>query len=483
MRYKIIKPNAAFIGRHYEIERLQTLAQQDKASIVVVHGRRRAGKTELIEQCFRQRRVLKFEGIEGHNEAWQRQQVMRQLAEYTGEVSLASLKYSSWLEVFEQIARYVATGVCTLFFEELQWLADYGERFVAELKHVWDNKFRHNDKLLIVLCGSSPSFMIGKVLHSNALYNRSMHELPLLPFSLAETRQFLGSRYGEQEVMDAYLTVGGIPEYLRYIRQDSSVFLSLCKHAFIRGGFFSTERDRVFVSSLARNAHYGKIVDFLSRRKFASRTQIAAHLKADSGGSLSDLLTDLTLCGFIERLNPFNLAQASKLARFAVRDPYLQFYYKFIGPKRSSIERGAFDRAPASALASNTYYTWLGYAFERYCRSQQQALAAVLGFGAVNFSAGPFYNRATDLQAPGYQIDLVFDRSDRVFTLCEIKYLRVPATVKVADEFEKKLALFPNVRNKSIHKVLISANGADKSLAASGYFDRIVTLEDIFSMA
>jgi AAA+ ATPase superfamily predicted ATPase len=472
MRYKVIKPNAAFIGRHYEIERLQALARQDKASIIVVHGRRRAGKTELIEQCFRQRHVLKFEGIEGHNEAWQRQQVMRQLAEYTGDVSLASLVCSSWLEVFEQIARYVASGVCTLFFEELQWLADYGERFVSELKHVWDNKFRHNDKLLLVLCGSSPSFMIGKVLHSNALYNRSMHELPLLPFSLAETRQFLGSRYGEQEVMDAYLSVGGIPEYLGYIRQDSSVFLSPCQHAFIRGGFFTTERDRVFVSSLASNAHYGKIVDFLSRRKFASRTKIAAHLKTDSGGSLSDLLTDLTLCGFVERFNPFNLAQTSKLARFAVRDPYLQFYYKFIGPKRSSIERGAFDRASASALASNTY-----------CRSQQQALAAVLGFGAVNFSAGPFYNRATDLQAPGYQIDLVFDRSDRVLTLCEIKYLRVPATVKVADEFEQKLALFPNTRNKSIHKVLISANGADKTLAASGYFDRIITLKDIFSMA
>jgi uncharacterized protein len=482
MRYKIIKPNPAFIGRQYEIERLQALARQGKASIVVVHGRRRAGKTELIEQCFRQRRVLKFEGIEGHNEAWQRQRVLRQLAEYTGDISLASLICSSWLEVFEQIARYVARGVCTLFFEELQWLADYNERFVSEFKHVWDNKFRHNDKLLVVLCGSSPSFMIGKVLHSSALYNRSMHELPLLPFSLPETHQFLGPRYGDQEVMDAYLTVGGIPEYLRYIRQDSSVFLSLCQHAFTRGGFFSTERDRVFVSSLARNAHYGKIVDFLSRRKFASRMQIAGHLKSDSGGSLSDLLIDLALCGFVERFNPFNLAETSKLARFAVRDPYLQFYYKFIGPKRLSIERGAFNRSPAAALASHTYYTWLGYAFERYCRSQQQALAALLGFGAVSFSGGPFYNRATEHQAPGYQIDLVFDRSDRVFTLCEVKYLRVPATTKVAEEFEKKLALFPNPRNRSVHKVLISACGADKGLAASGYFDRIVTLQDIFEV-
>ena len=373
-------------------------------------------------------------------------------------------------------------GTWTLFFEEVQWLACYQEVFIAELKHAWDNQFRNNDRLIVVLCGSSPSFMVGKVLKSSALYNRSMHELPLAPFTLSETRQFLAGKFSHQEVMDAYLSVGGVPEYLKFLKQDSSVMLALCKSSFTSGGFFSTERDRVFVSSLAANKHYATIVETLSRRRFATRPQIAARLKIDAGGSLTSLLTDLELCGFIGRYVPFNLGANAKLARYVVRDQFLQFYYKFIAAKRGAIAQGAFDDHPESALSSDTYYIWLGFAFERYCRANAHKLAQSLGFGAVSFRAGAFYNRATEKEDSNYQIDLVFDRGDRVLSLCEIKYQRGAVTKKVIQEFETKLALFPNPGKRSIHKVLIAAQGADAAVTKSGYFDRILTLDDIFEM-
>src|SRR5688572_5854930 len=110
MQPKSIPFNPDFIGRQYERSRLQQIAAQDKASILVVHGRRRVGKTELIEQTFRDRNIIKFEGIEKTGPAYQRRRVLRQLAEYTGDLQIASLKLTTWLEVFEYIARYVATG-------------------------------------------------------------------------------------------------------------------------------------------------------------------------------------------------------------------------------------------------------------------------------------------------------------------------------------------------------------------------------------
>jgi AAA+ ATPase superfamily predicted ATPase len=477
-----IEPNPRFIGREHEIARLREIAAQNESAIIVVHGRRRVGKTELIEQVFRERNLLKFEGIEGQDEAYQRRVFMRQLAQYAGDPAIASIEFGSWLEVFEYLSRFVSKGAWTLFFEELQWLSRYDETLVSELKYVWDNKFRRNKNLLLVLCGSAPSFMIGKVLKSKALHNRSMYELPLAEFSLAETREFFSPKRSQQEIMDAYLSVGGIPEYLKYLTRDSSVFLSMCRNSFVSGGFFSAERDRVFVSSLAKNKHYGEIVDFLANRRYATRGQIAAHLQIDPGGTLSTLLTDLELCGFIQHYTPFNMSDKAKLARYAIRDKYLQFYYKFVHPKRGDIAQGSFNRAPAEALSNNAWFTWLGYAFERYCRANHRKLAAVLGFSAVSYTSGVFYSRATDREDPGYQLDLVFKRNDRVLTLCEIKYLRGPAPRSTADEFERKLMRFPGWERQSIHKVLISAHGAEPALANTGYFDRILTLGEIFAM-
>ena len=249
-----------FIGRVNECKALQTLASQnDEARLLIVYGRRRVGKTELLEHNFGERHLFKFEGIEGENEAYQRQRVLEQLARYVNEPWLAKVATKHWGQVFELIAKYTATGIATIYFEEIQWLAQYRTELIAELKYAWDNFFRKNKDLIVILCGSSPSFMIEKVVRSKALYNRSQHELALQPFSIQETAQFLEGR-GLREVMDAYLLVGGIPEYLKRIKTDSSILLSLCKQSFTPMGFFSNEYTRIFTSSLSENKHYQKII-------------------------------------------------------------------------------------------------------------------------------------------------------------------------------------------------------------------------------
>ncbi|KPA11950.1 phage related ATPase [Candidatus Magnetomorum sp. HK-1] len=78
------------------------------------------------------------------------------------------------------------------------------------------------------------------------------------------------------------------------------------------------------------------------------------------------------------------------------------------------------------------------------------------------------------------QIDLIYDRKDKVYTICEIKYQQSKVRPQVIEDFEKKLNLFPNSPKKTIHKVLITANGAEESLINMGYFDRIISFKDIF---
>lgn len=477
-----IRKNFRFIGRAPEIKFIKQATQVEEASILVVYGRRRVGKTELIEHVLHERKLLKLEGVEDGDTQAQMYRVLYQLSKALEDKYITQMKFNTWLELFDFIASKVSTGIWTLYLEEVQWLAEYKNELISDLKYVWDNTLRHNPDLLLVLCGSSPSFMQNQVVHSKALYNRSIYEINLSEFSLNEAKEFLKNR-SHREVMDAYLTVGGIPEYLKRINHHSSIQIGICEESFKKDSYFSNEKKRIFISSFATNIHYQDIVDYLSQVKFASKRDIEKYLYTGGGGNLTNVLRDLEMCGFIDRYLPFQAESKSNLVRYCISDSYLRFYFKFISPIADRIQQGDYNRAPLHALNKESYQKWLGLSFERFCRKHSQIIATIIGFSAVQYKSGAFFNRKTIKEQAGYQIDLIFDRADYVLTICEIKYTQSKTGTDVIDEFEKKLRQFPDSKGKTIEKVLITASGATEALLSSGYFDRIITLEDIFLRA
>ncbi len=475
-----VPENKRFVGRQHEVKTLDHLCGKPGSKILVVYGRRRVGKTELLEQTFRTRGLLKFEGRENRTQKQQMQFVMQQLASYADEPLLARLVVEDWVEVFKEIAERTKSGRWTVYFEEVQWLADYKTDFITALKYVWDNMFRHNQELIVILCGSSPSFMINCVVKSKALHNRSQYELPLKELNLIEASAML-KNYSQNEVFDAYLTLGGIPEYLKHFDTKQSFYLNLCKDSFVPGAFFASEYERIFTSSLASNKHYREIIAFLSRRRFATRNEIMKHLKLKSGGTLSSELLDLEVCDFIDSYTPYHLRNKSLLVRYCITDGYLQFYFRFIQPLAKAIEQGDFRSNPQEALNMSSYQQWLGYAFERFCRKFHRQIASILGFKGVKYHSGAYFSRRTHEEEPGFQIDLLFDRDDKVLTVCEVKYSQTPISSKVIDEFEKKLQALPNVNKKTIQKVLITNRGIDAGLQRRAYFDVLLQVEDFFA--
>jgi predicted AAA+ superfamily ATPase len=471
------KPKAKFIGRDAELARLNKIAQSRTAQIIVVHGRRRVGKTTLIEEAFYKRSILKFEGLENRSDAEQRQHFLEQLSVYAADTKLAKLSTSSWKEVFMILAEYIRKGMYTVYLEELQWMANYKEALISDLKYVWDNYWAHNNELLLILCGSSPSFIINAVMHSRALYNRSQHEFAIQELSLESSHKLLGTKVSKNEALDAYLLVGGIPEYLHYLKSDSSIYLSLIKESFSKAGFFVNEESRVFVSSLAKSPLYRKTIELLAKNGPCTRKQLQQKMKVKSGGTLSSLFEDLERCGFISSYAPLAYGDTGRDSKFVLIDNYLHFFYYFIENRLKEIERGEFDSNPARAITHTSYKQWLGYSLERFCLKEHRRLAEILGFGAVAYQVGPFYIRGN--KASGLQIDLMYKRKDKVLTICEIKYTEARPSRAIINQFEKKLELLPEHKRFTIQKVLISPNGASEELVNSGYFDRIVSLEQL----
>jgi hypothetical protein len=308
-----------------------------------------------------------------------------------------------------------------------------------------------------------------------------LHEIPLKPFSLSEAAQFLAQDHDPASVLQIYLSVGGIPEYLRYFQGEKSVPLALCRESFLPGGYFTSEHDRIFVSALGDRPAYRKVINFLATVRFASRKEIARALQMTSGGELSSILENLELSDLIEAYWRFGSSASSKLKRYAIKDHYLQFYGRFILPVLKEIADGTFADQPTKPLRQSAFQQWQGYGFERFVRHRQHQLAAHLGFFAVDYSAGPYFRRSDLNDGRGYQIDLVFDRADRVLTICEIKYVRAAVGVAVIDEvehkIEKMLSTNATLSKRSIQRVLIAPNGVTEGLRNRMYFDAVVGIE------
>ncbi len=469
-----------FIGRQSELEYIKKIQSSKEASILIVYGRRRTGKTKLIEETFKNRNLLKFEGLEGQSEAKQKKQFLLQMSERFKDPSIAKLKLTTWTEIFVHLFRFIEKDTVTVYLEEIQWMSNYQSDLISELKYVWDNYFKNNKKLILILCGSSPSFIINKVLHSKALYNRSLHQIHLKEFTVQETQEFL-SRPGlsPNELMDAYLSIGGIPEYLKYLKKYDSVYLGLCNESFLSRGFFTDEYSRIFTSSLSKKRLYQKTIELLSKNKKLTREQLADSLNVDSGGTFSELLQDLIDCEFIEKIVPLDANMRSTTGYYQIRDSYLQFYFKFIAPFKSKISYDHFKKDPTKALNMDTYRKWLGFSFERWCRRNSHLIADKLGFGSVEYESGAYFNRKTLNDKSGVQVDLLFKRKDRVWSICEIKYLESEVGLSVVNDFEKKLEILNIPKTVSVSKVLITASQPSKVLLNKHYFDRIVTLEDL----
>ena len=485
MRSHQIRKNPAFVGRRHEIERLDDLMRRDEATFLVVYGRRRVGKTELIEQYFRDRTVLKFEGIEPDGEDHSRTRAeqigncLKRLAHYLENPLLARVTCDTWTDFFELVNETAVKEDVVLYFEEVQWLCGYRSDFFAELKPFWDDSWRHNKKLDLVLCGSSVSFIINQFLSNRALYSRAQEEIHLKPFSFVEIAGFL-SGMGPSDLMTAQLTVGGICEYLKQIKGRGTLITSLCRRSFLPNAFFAIEFDKIFVSSLASNRNYRTIIEYLSKRKFGSVNDLEKACNVKGGGHLTDVLIDLEKCGFIQRYAPLHKGAESKLVRYSIDDEYLHFYYRFIHPIRKRIENGDYRQHPEKALNRMNLNQTLGYSFERWCRKNHALLARIMGFSGVEYESGAFFDRKSCKLAKGFQIDMMFIIKGSKIVICEIRYGAGNIRPGVQAELVAKRDLFlqsmPKYRNHTFETALITTVKGNQDTSV---FDHVITLDQI----
>ena len=203
-------PAPAFIGRQLELGQLHRLLNSGSAGIAVVYGRRRVGKTLLLEHALASRDALFFEALEDRPKKEQIGHFLYQLRQQTDPgAAPPEPRPRTWKEAFMLLLRAIEKNPIPVVLDEFQWLANYRHEIVADLKYVWDRFFSKLPGQKLLLCGSIASFMIEKVLKSKAFYGRIDVELELLPFKLAETRQMLAGRGGRMKFLKHRCSLAG----------------------------------------------------------------------------------------------------------------------------------------------------------------------------------------------------------------------------------------------------------------------------------
>ncbi|NIM17813.1 MAG: hypothetical protein GTO45_38040 [Candidatus Aminicenantes bacterium] len=359
-----------------------------------------------------------------------------------------------------------------LFLDEVQWIAVRRSKLISTIKYFWDNYWKKMNVMLI-LCGSIASFMVKRIIHSKALYGRITLEILLKGLLPHEAAKFFRNQRSKEEILKYLLVFGGVPRYLEEINLNRSFNQNINVLCFSKNSLMLSEMDKIFYSQFKEVEAYRKIVSVLKGTLLTFK-EISEKTGKPSGGTLKNALELLINAELVDFYISMDKGWNSKFKKYRLGDEFLVFYFKYIEPNIRLIKAGGQTRL-FEKVSLESLEVWLGFAFERFCLKHSGYLAEIMGFKDEMLLASPYFKRGE----PGFQVDLVYKRTDKVIAACEIKYSNERISKKIIPEMEKKCTSLEIPRGYTLERALISLYGPDEALKNSGYFNHYVTVEDI----
>ena len=477
---------------------LEEIWTAPESAFVAIYGRRRVGKTHLVREFFKPRADTYF-SVVGQKDAPKAVQLHHFRQELAKSLCAARRlpALRSWEQAFGLLADAVAERAkarpnqhIVVFLDELPWLASPRSGLLQSLDYYWNSRLSQLATLRLIVCGSAASWMLEKLIHAKGgLHNRITRRLLLKPFTLAETQEYLtsrGLRLEPLQILELYMAVGGIPQYLQSFRKGRSAAQNVGAACFDESGPLHDEFERLFTALFDDGDLHQRIVRTLGRRRQGVlRDELIAATGATSGGRFRARLRELEQAGFIASLVPYR--HRTKQAVYRLVDEYALFYLRWIEPApRGVLASGGMQYWMAKSRTPG-YRSWAGYSFENLCLKHAQQIKAALGISGVAAEVGtwrylPERGRSNER---GAQIDLLFDRADGIITLCEMKYAASAYRLGKAEarELRRKMSVFRERTGtrKTLSWVLVAPHGIEHTPWSDELIDDEVTHEALFA--
>ena len=478
-----------FFGRQDLIDQLSALFRKRVASLVTCRGRRRIGKSTLVEK-FAEKERCRFIKIEGKRPAPGLTNVdelatfARQLADQTGAERGTP---ADWPDAFRRLDGRIGDREKTVvLLDEVSWLAHYADGFADDFKIAWDNLFKKHDRLVLVLCGSVSSWIRENIIDNSAFFGRRSLDIIVPELPLADCAKFWGpaaSRIAPREILDVLSVTGGVPRYLEEIDPGLSAFENIRRLCFCPNALLRTDFGEMFRDVVTRERDFsGSVLKCLSDGP-RTAAEIEASLGIGKGGRVTAVLERLSEAGLSagDEVTDPETGRRPKERRWRLRDNYSRFFLKYIEPSAGAIDSGAFEITGLDTLEGID--SIFGLAFENLVVNHVRDLLPLLNLrGALVLSAAPYQRRGTSgaRGRAGVQIDLLL-QTRRTVCVVEVKR-KGEIGREIIDETDAKLKALKLPAGVSARAALVYEGHLAPVVEADGYFDSIVPFHRLLSL-
>ncbi len=492
-----------FVGRKPELASLERLLAKKTANLVVIKGRRRIGKSRLIDEFAKNKKYYSFTALSPLPETTLEAQLNEFARQLASKLGLPGLRAHDWGDLFDLLAKSTQNGRVIILLDEISWMGSKDPNFLGKLKIAWDSQFSKNPELILVLCGSVSVWIEENILSSTDFFGRVAYKPVLNELSLAESSLLidkLSMRWSNLEKLMALAITGGIPWYITLLNPKLTALENIKELCFTRDGILVSEFKYIFHDLFEnqnktpipesenntipyfgkRGEIYKKIIECLSKKP-SEYEEIAEAIEYPSGGPLSEYLNDLQSAGFICREYTWNLktTEESKLSKFRLKDNYLYFYLKYIGPNLKKIQINHYQDISLSTLPA--WDSILGLQFEKLILNNRDLILKRIGIRREDVVCdNPYFQKSTSVQK-GCQIVYLIQTRYKTLFACEIKYSTKIINHTVVHEVQQKMNNLALPKGFALCPVLIYAGELHDSVRESGYFSHIINIEDELS--
>ena len=479
------------IGREEELATISRLYESDRSEFLAVYGRRRIGKSFLIEEALENKFTFMTVGLyikvdkddTEKLESYRQQQLRHfysSLLEY-GLPQEGNPSPTNWLDALNLLKKLLLskrTRRKVIFIDELPWLAGpQSSELVSELGFFWNQWARKRKDIFLIVCGSATSWMMDNVIREyGGLYGRTTETIPLKPFTLSECERYWtkrGFHLSRYEVALTYMVIGGVPYYMDRFRPDRTMADNINTIYFNKDKAKQEFKD-VYAGLYSTSDVYINVIRQLGKFFYGmSRTDLLKALDKKGGGNFSDVLENLIDSGIVRSYTLYGGPRKQTI--YQLMDFFTLFYLRFCENPEFTSWR--------SVQRSKPFYTWAGNTFELLVIEHMPQLSDTL---RIKEYATPFSWRGDTPDGIGAQIDLVIPATaERADYVCEIKFSEGKYILKEED-VDDITRHIDALRNSSIHKpthsvyvTLITSFGVTESKHRS-HLNDIVTLDTLF---
>lgn len=466
-----------FVGRKEELNILENMYSTDRFEFLVLFGRRRVGKTSLLQEFYKGHKGIFFSAQE-KNDALNLEDFSKAVQNYFEHQFYG--KFSSWEAAFEYIGKREMTGKLILIIDEFPFIASENPSIKSILQHTIDHIWRGKN-IFLILCGSSVSFMENEVMgYKSPLYGRATGQLEVCPFDYRESAAFF-PHYTPEEKLLAYGILGGIPCYLQTFHDDKSIMENIETQILRTGSFLKEEPQLLLKMELREPAIYNSIFEAIAGG--ASRLNDISQKIHEESYKCAKYISTLRSLKLIDKMIPCGEPESSKKSIYKITDHFYRFWYHFVFANRSYYELLGEEAAAREIMSAENISNYMGLVFEDICYQYMIRLAKNRKLPFIPYVIGKWWGNHPAKKSQDDIDILAFDKNRDSAIFCECKFKNQVFDKKEYEDLMSASSIFTQPANRYYY--LFSKGGYSDWVkdAARTQEVRLLGIEDLFSIS